>query len=86
MSATTTAKRARESATALPDDSDLTPSELAAKKKTTVPTILAWYRKGIIPATVAEGRVYRFNLAAVNKALEDRARKNGAAGGKDGAH
>lgn len=47
----------------------LTPRELAAVYKTTVPTVLDWYHKGRIPAAVAVGRIYRFDLDAVKAAL-----------------
>jgi len=36
-------------------------------------TVIALYEKGIIPAEIAEGRLYRFDLAKVRKALADRA-------------
>ena len=50
-----------------------TPDELASDYKTTVPTALSWFHKGWIPAAVANGRVIRFDRAAVAKALADRA-------------
>ena len=61
------------SATAEKTDKRATPQDVADHLNTTVPTVLAWYRKGIIPAVAAEGRVYRFDIAAVDKALADRA-------------
>lgn len=62
------------SATATIDRKNATPRQLAAHKQTSVPTVLTWYRKGIIPATVAEGKVFRFDLDAVDAALEARAK------------
>lgn len=57
----------------------LTPSELAREMKTSIPTVLQWYHDGIIPAVVAIGRTYRFDLADVKAALAKRSnRKVGA--------
>jgi excisionase family DNA binding protein len=47
----------------------LTPKELAAHFKTTRSTVLAWYHDGTIPAEVAVGKVYRFDLERVCAAL-----------------
>jgi hypothetical protein len=47
----------------------LTPKELAAHFKTTSSTILSWYHDGTIPAEVAVGKVYRFDLDRVCSAL-----------------
>lgn len=47
----------------------ITPKQLAAHFKTTVPTVLDWYHKGWIPAVVAVGRIYRFDLDEVKAAL-----------------
>ena len=67
-------------ATAQIDKSDIaTPAELAADYKTTKPTALAWYHKGLIPAVVANGRVIRFSRSAVAKALAANASKGGSA-------
>ena len=49
-----------------------TPKELASSCGTSVATVLDWYHQGRIPAEVAEGAVYRFELEAVNQALEAR--------------
>jgi excisionase family DNA binding protein len=54
------------------DPKRATPQEVAERLNTTPPTILAWFRKGIIPAVCAEGRIYRFDLAAVDAALAAR--------------
>ncbi|MCX6875396.1 MAG: hypothetical protein NTW21_16550 [Verrucomicrobia bacterium] len=55
-------------------ESDIvTPAELAADYKTTKPTALSWYHKGLIPAVVADGRIIRFSRAEVSKALALRA-------------
>ena len=47
----------------------LTPRELATELKTSIPTALQWYHDGIIPAVVAIGRTYRFDLVEVRQAL-----------------
>jgi excisionase family DNA binding protein len=47
----------------------LTPAELAAEWKTTKPTVLSWFHKGIIPAAVSNGRVIRFDRKLVAQAL-----------------
>jgi excisionase family DNA binding protein len=51
----------------------LTPTELAAHFKTSKQTVLQWYHKGLIPAEVATGSVYRFDLAKVQEALAAKA-------------
>ena len=51
----------------------LTPAELAREYRTTKPTILAWYHRGLIPACTSIGRVIRFDRAAVAAALAARA-------------
>lgn len=51
----------------------LTPKELGDIYKTTTNTILKWYRSGCIPAEVAEGSIYRFNLHDVQQALKQSA-------------
>ncbi|WP_425503689.1 excisionase family DNA-binding protein [Luteolibacter flavescens] len=58
-----------------------TPRQLADHLSTSVPTVLSWHHAGIIPAVVSEGRVYRFDLEAVDQALAHRAqmKKGGAA-------
>ena len=50
-----------------------TAAELAADFKTTKPTLLSWFHRGIIPAAVADGRVIRFSRKAVAEALAARA-------------
>ena len=50
-----------------------TAAELAADFKTTKPTLLSWFHRGIIPAAVANGRVIRFSRKAVAEALASRA-------------
>jgi excisionase family DNA binding protein len=47
----------------------LTPAELASEYKTTKPTVLSWFHKGIIPAAVSSGRVIRFHRIEVAQAL-----------------
>jgi predicted site-specific integrase-resolvase len=51
-----------------------TAKQLANRYSTTIPTILDWYHKGVIPAIVAEGRVFRFDPGAVEEALIERAK------------
>ena len=65
-------------ATAQAESDILTPAELAAEYKTTKPTALDWFHKGIIPARVSHGRIIRFSRADVAKALADRAAANAA--------
>jgi len=52
-----------------------TAAELAADFKTTKPSVLSWFHRGLIPAVVADGRIIRFSRAAVAQALADRANK-----------
>ena len=52
-----------------------TPSQGAAEFETTTPTFLSWYHKGIIPAEVATGRVFRFDLDRCAEALREHAAK-----------
>ena len=47
----------------------LTPKELADHFKTTASTVLSWYHDGTIPAEVAVGKVYRFDLDRVSATL-----------------
>lgn len=47
----------------------ITPAELATDYKTTKPTVLSWFHKGIIPAAASNGRVIRFSRLAVAQAL-----------------
>lgn len=52
----------------------LKPGELAAALSVTTPTVLQWYRDGIIPAKIAVGRIYRFDFAEVEEALAARSK------------
>lgn len=47
----------------------VTPRQVAERYAVTVPTVLGWMRAGIIPAKVAIGRIYRFDLVEVDRAL-----------------
>jgi len=58
----------------------LSPAELAREYRTTKPTVLAWYHKGLIPACVSIGRVIRFDRSAVADALASRANHNKVGG------
>lgn len=49
----------------------LSPREVAAHFGVQGTTILAWFHQGKIPARVAVGRIYRFDLAEVEQALAD---------------
>lgn len=51
----------------------LTPPQLAREFRTTPQTIGVWYRKGIIPAAIACGRILRFDRQAVLAALAEQA-------------
>jgi excisionase family DNA binding protein len=50
----------------------VTARQIAERYSVTVPTVFNWLRAGIIPAKVAIGRVYRFDLAEVDAALDQR--------------
>ena len=54
-------------------------SATAHAASTTVPTIHLWARTGVIPVAVHEGRVVRFRIPEVMRALEQRAKGGGAA-------
>jgi len=56
----------------------LTPREMGAVCKVTSAQVLQWHHAGVIPAEIAEGRVYRFDAAKVAKALAKRASKPAA--------
>lgn len=56
----------------------LTPAELATEYKTTKPTVLSWFHKGLIPAAVSNGRVIRFHRVAVAQALAAAGTNRGA--------
>lgn len=47
----------------------VTARQIAARYSVTKPTVFNWLRAGIIPARVAVGRVYRFDIAEVEAAL-----------------
>lgn len=49
-----------------------TPRQVARRYSVTVPTVFNWLRAGIIPAKVAVGRIYRFDLDEVDAALKSR--------------
>ncbi len=46
--------------------------QIAERYGVTVPTVFNWLRAGVIPAKVAVGRVYRFDLEEVDAALQRR--------------
>jgi excisionase family DNA binding protein len=52
--------------------SNARPRQVAARYDVTVPTVLNWFHAGIIPAKVAVGRIYRFDLDEVDRALKTR--------------
>jgi hypothetical protein len=54
----------------------VTPEQLAKIYAVSSAQVLVWYHSRIIPAEVAEGRVYRFDSAKVARALAKRARKD----------
>ena len=54
----------------------LTAAELATEYRTTKPTVLSWFHRGLIPACTSIGRVIRFDRAAVAEALAARANTN----------
>jgi excisionase family DNA binding protein len=56
----------------------LTPRQLADRLSTSKATVMSWHHAGIIPAVVAVGRIYRFDINEVEAALaEHRNRKAG---------
>lgn len=55
----------------------VTPSELADILRVRVATIRRWAKDGTIPSHKFSGRVLRFDLAAVETALAERARTRG---------
>ena len=62
------------------EDPDLlTPAQLAAKLGTTRTTIQEWFHSGKIPAEIAEGYYYRYDLQKVRAALAARAATRGGA-------
>jgi excisionase family DNA binding protein len=50
----------------------VTTRQIAAHYGVTKPTVFNWLRAGIIPAKVAVGRIYRFDLDEVDHALKSR--------------
>jgi excisionase family DNA binding protein len=46
-----------------------TPRQVAEHFSVTVPTVFNWLKQGIIPAKIAVGRVYRFDIEEVEEAL-----------------
>lgn len=77
------AKQAGSSAHQEVDDLD-TPSDLAKAAKVTPPTVMDWFKRGIIPAEIAIGRVYRFNRAKCLAALAAHSKQEAAAGVRGG--
>lgn len=55
--------------TSEPNPRWVTARKVAERYGVTVPTVFNWLRAGIIPAKVAVGRVYRFDLEEVDAAL-----------------
>jgi predicted site-specific integrase-resolvase len=53
----------------------LNPKQLSATLCVSSVTILSWYHARIIPAEIAEGRIYKFDLEKVRSALAERAQK-----------
>jgi hypothetical protein len=56
-----------------------TPSEVAKALKISPPTVMALFRKGIIEAEIAIGRIYRFNLNKCLTALRKHSEEKGGA-------
>ena len=54
-----------------------TPKELAKALKVTPPTVMDWWKKGIIPAEVAIGRIYRFDREKCKAALAANSKEKG---------
>ena len=57
----------------------VTARQVAERYRVTVPTVFNWLRAGVIPAKVAVGRVYRFDLEEVDAALQLRSMQSGSA-------
>lgn len=53
----------------------LTTQQLAAALNVGAQTVRDWHKAGVIPAEIAEGHVFRFNLENVREALAKRAKK-----------
>lgn len=54
-----------------------TPRQVAEHLSVTTPTVMNWWRQGLIPAKIAVGRVYRFDLEEVEAALVANSQKGG---------
>jgi len=50
-----------------------TPKEVAEHLKTSSTQVLRWTHAGVIPTTVKEGKVYRYDLDEVDRVLGERA-------------
>lgn len=57
----------------------LTPPELAGVLKVSPPTVMAYFRRGIIPAEIAVDRVFRFDREKCLAALREFSKAEGAA-------
>lgn len=64
------------------DDSQelLTPPELASVLKVSPPTVMAYFRRGIIPAEIAVDRVFRFDREKCLAALRGHSKRKGGSG------
>ena len=60
-------------------EDDLRWWRIAERYAVTVPTVFTWLRTGIIPAKIAVGRVYRFDLDEVDTAVQRRSVQGGRA-------
>lgn len=65
--------------TSEPNPRWVTARQVAERYRVTVPTVFNWLRAGIIPAKIAVGRVYRFDLDEVDAALLHRSVQGGRA-------
>ena len=61
----------------------LTPRELADLLKVSPPTVMSYFRRGIIPAEIAVDRVFRFDREKCLAALRGFSRTEGAADTRD---
>lgn len=64
-------------------DELLTPGELADLLKVSPPTVMSYFRRGIIPAEIAVDRVFRFDREKCLAALRGFSRTEGAADTRD---
>lgn len=53
----------------------VTARQIAARYGVTKPTVFNWLNAGVIPAEVAVGRIFRFDLDEVDAALSQRSGK-----------